>query len=487
MHIPQNQKEWDSIAEIKFGKIFHWILKNERAFGRMMLEFEDIIFDKDRCPIMSTDGINLYINPIWLNEAKREDIIFTTFHECLHCALNHFEYTKWAREYAESIGIDPGYVHLMLNVATDEEINSLLFSSGITTELDVCYSPDLYPDPIWQNIFKELLDRVKNNQGGSGDPDGESDGDDDTENTQNSGQKPSDSGDLEGESDDGEPEGNEAAEGENSASENSDGDQIDIDKLPQDIKDRIERSQRTGDYDTEIMQDSECDTDEEINSKELIKTRWENAFMDSVELSQRQQGSSGKFARMMSEKMDEDRVDWKSLFEEFLINTYPNDFTMAWPDESFIEDDIYVPTIEGEEMQDLLLVADCSGSINQDIFSDMINRFNNAAMSVKKMSGRIIFWDYTCKGDYEFNETNLPLNNEELIGSVSIGSDTEFNGLFRYVKEKKYDVGCMVVLTDRYFPNIIEDVNYPVMCLDYGTDDRYKGQVPFARIIPVEQ
>ena len=53
MHIPQNQKEWDSIAEIKFGKIFHWILKNERAFGRMMLEFEDIIFDKDRCPIMS--------------------------------------------------------------------------------------------------------------------------------------------------------------------------------------------------------------------------------------------------------------------------------------------------------------------------------------------------------------------------------------------------------------------------------------------------
>ena len=158
---------------------------------------------------------------------------------------------------------------------------------------------------------------------------------------------------------------------------------------------------------------------------------------------------AGNQSRAIGEIL-EPKIDWREQMREFVTSICRNKDKTSWrrPHKRFIGQDIYMPSMIGETVGKIVIGIDTSGSIGGDDLRDFLSEVVGICDDVNPASVELIYWDYDVAahetyhiGDYAgLATTTKPAGG----GGTRVGSMNE------YLKEKRIEAECCVILTDGY-------------------------------------
>ena len=180
----------------------------------------------------------------------------------------------------------------------------------------------------------------------------------------------------------------------------------------------------------------------------------------------------GELRRMIKEII-EPSIPWHVLLRDFVEKSAKNDYNWNQPSRRYIASGFILPSLISEELPQIVIVIDTSGSINQkqlDIFAAEVS----AVISSYKTTLKVIYCDYTVRKEEEFTTEDIPIKLKP-VG----GGGTDFRPPFELVKKKGYEPACLIYFTDLQCGSFPKEPEYPVMWIT--TDETRKA--PFGETI----
>lgn len=158
-------------------------------------------------------------------------------------------------------------------------------------------------------------------------------------------------------------------------------------------------------------------------------------------------GTGGE--RMVSDLL-EPQVDWRDVLREFITDTCRgNDYsTYSRPNRRSMHTGIYFPTGITEQVDELVLAIDTSGSIAQRELSVFLSEVKCISDSVKPKCVRVLYWDTeVCAEEvYSVDELNTLTQSTKPKG----GGGTDVTCVTRYMAENNITPQATIILTDGY-------------------------------------
>lgn len=228
------------------------------------------------------------------------------------------------------------------------------------------------------------------------------------------------------------------------------------------------------------VEDAQGDDGTPITSQaELSQVEQEAKIMvNQATLEARMQGKlSGGIDRAVNETMTTE-VNWREVLQEFIKAHAKNDYTWSRPNRRFISQGLYLPSLHSDELGNIVVAVDTSGSIDHKALNQMVSELN-AIMNEVEATCTVIYCDSSVKVVEEFTKSDLPI-----VSNPVGGGGTDFRPVFDYVNENAIDPVCMIYLTDMAgeFPD--EAPQYPVL---WGVTDAryYRDTPPFGKCVIV--
>jgi len=167
------------------------------------------------------------------------------------------------------------------------------------------------------------------------------------------------------------------------------------------------------------------------------------------------QGSmlAGKTGGNVSRNIEElltPQIDWREALREFVTTTCAgHDYgTWARPNRRFMGAGVYMPSPISEQIEELVIAADTSGSISQRELTVMLSEIASIADTVKPSRIRLLYWGHEIAGDETYEEQDI----QDLAQSTKPigGGGTDVNCVTAYMDEHGINPQAVVVLTDGY-------------------------------------
>jgi predicted metal-dependent peptidase len=193
-----------------------------------------------------------------------------------------------------------------------------------------------------------------------------------------------------------------------------------------------------------------------------------------------QQGSmlAGKFGvkipRVISETM-QPRVDWRETLREFVTSVARgrDDYSWRRMNARRMVDDIYMPSVQSETIDEITIAIDTSGSIGQR----QINEFAAEIVSICEMVTpdrvRVLWWDTKVHGEQMFYE-----NYDNLASMLKPqgGGGTKVSCVSEYIDSEGLNPDCVVVFTDGCVERDVKwDIKSPTL---WVVTERHSGFTP---------
>jgi predicted metal-dependent peptidase len=149
----------------------------------------------------------------------------------------------------------------------------------------------------------------------------------------------------------------------------------------------------------------------------------------------------------------EPKVDWREMLREFVKATCSAKDTSSWRrvNRRFLSTGTYMPSLIGEKVGHLVVAVDTSGSVGQDELSGFLTEVRGIAEEVKPSQVDLIYWDSEVAAHEEYTETMVG----DIINSTKPkgGGGTSPSCVSQYLKDKRIEPECIIVLTDGYVGN----------------------------------
>jgi len=189
----------------------------------------------------------------------------------------------------------------------------------------------------------------------------------------------------------------------------------------------------------------------------------------------------GKMSAGLQRLVDEvlsPKVDWRDVLYRFLTKCKTDDRSFARPNRRFISQGLYLPTVSGEVLGELLFAVDCSGSIGQD----ELNQFAAEVRCVKDdmfpTKIHVVYFDSEVS-HYECYEQQDDLNIQP-----HGGGGTAFSPVFEYMREHNIEPVAVVFLTDLYCDDYGNPPDCPVLWVStHDHADGHYGKPPFGEVV----
>ena len=204
---------------------------------------------------------------------------------------------------------------------------------------------------------------------------------------------------------------------------------------------------------------------------------WKVAVAQAQNAAKQRGNMSAGLARLVGEVL-EPKQNYKEILREFLSSHAKNDSTWRRPNRRFIHENIYLPSNYSEELGDIAIALDTSGSIGAkelQIFASELE----AILGAYRCSCNIIYFDAAVHNEHTWETSDGPL-----VLQPKGGGGTRFEPVFEWVENHEKEFVCLVVLTDLFgsFPK-----NNPEVSTLWVTYANPKGIAPFGRTIPLSQ
>lgn len=146
----------------------------------------------------------------------------------------------------------------------------------------------------------------------------------------------------------------------------------------------------------------------------------------------------------------EPKVDWREVLREFVKATCRAKDTSSWRrvNRRFLSTGTYMPSLIGEKVGHLVIGIDTSGSIGGPELAEFLSEVKGIAEEVNPSQVDLLYWDGEVAGHEEYTETNV----SSIIESTKPrgGGGTSPSCVSDYLKEKKIEPECVIMLTDGY-------------------------------------
>jgi predicted metal-dependent peptidase len=183
----------------------------------------------------------------------------------------------------------------------------------------------------------------------------------------------------------------------------------------------------------------------------------------------------GKMSVNMQRLVDEvlqPKVDWRDVLQRFLVKARTDQRSFARFNRRFLPQGIYLPSVSGETMGEIVFAVDCSGSIDQRT----INQFAAEIAKVKDdlLPERI----HVMYFDSEVSHVESYEVHDDLDIKPHGGGGTDFAPVFESITEHGFNPVAIVFLTDLCCSSFGNQPDAPVL---WVTTD--PGKAPFGEVV----
>ena len=213
-----------------------------------------------------------------------------------------------------------------------------------------------------------------------------------------------------------------------------------FDKLMQDAK--ANGGGQAG-HDTHDWEGAESLSDEEV--KETAK-QIDQALRQGEIIRGKMQGNKN---RSVTELL-EPKVNWREQLREFVNATCKNKDRTSWkrPHKRFLGQDIYMPSMIGEAIGQVVIGIDTSGSIGDKELNEFLTEVVAICDDVSPSSIELLYWDTAVAGHETYNQGDY----KGLVQSTKPagGGGTHVGCVNQYIKDKRITPEAIIILTDGY-------------------------------------
>jgi len=199
-------------------------------------------------------------------------------------------------------------------------------------------------------------------------------------------------------------------------------------------------------HDSHDWEGAEALSDEEV--KETAK-QIDQALRQGEIIRGKMQGNKNRSVNELLEP----KVNWREQLRDFVNATCKNKDKTSWkrPHKRFIGHDIYMPSMVGESIGQIVVGIDTSGSIGQQELNEFLTEVVAICDDVSPSSIELLYWDTHVAGHETYNQGDY----KGLFESTKPagGGGTHVGCVNQYIKDKRIQPEAIIILTDGYVEN----------------------------------
>jgi predicted metal-dependent peptidase len=189
--------------------------------------------------------------------------------------------------------------------------------------------------------------------------------------------------------------------------------------------------------------------------RDALRDELKEAIVNAAK--QAEAGSLPKGVQRIIEDLTEPKMNWRELIRMQLESTIKSDFTWMRASRRGWHMDAVMPGMRNEDMIDIVVFLDASGSIGPDQLRDFLSEIKGIMETFGAYKIHVITFDTEVYNPKVYTSENLEnIADYELSG----GGGTDFDCMFRYMKEENIEPKRLIVFTDGYPCGSWGDENY---------------------------
>lgn len=186
-----------------------------------------------------------------------------------------------------------------------------------------------------------------------------------------------------------------------------------------------------------------------LTAEERAKIRDEikEAMLAAAACSDGGAGNLPAGVRRMIQQLTEPRLNWREMIRMNIESTVKSDFTWMRSSRRGWHMDAVMPGMKNDEMVDVVIFIDASGSINETWLRDFLGEVQGIMDAFPAFRIHIATFDTTVYNPVDYTSDNLDnICDYEIAG----GGGTDFDAMYRYLRENDIQPKRMIVFTDGY-------------------------------------
>jgi predicted metal-dependent peptidase len=176
------------------------------------------------------------------------------------------------------------------------------------------------------------------------------------------------------------------------------------------------------------------------------------------------------------EELLQPRVSWKDVLREFVSRHVRNEYSWSAPNRRFLHQGLYLPGLRSDELGDLVLAIDTSGSIGEKELAEFAGEAQGI-LDAYDCSLTILFHDSAVRHVQRWEPTDGPL-----VLEPKGGGGTSHQCVFDWLAEHGDPPTCLVCLTDGYTQTPETSPGYPVL---WAITGGYDFRPPFGQRVEI--
>lgn len=186
-----------------------------------------------------------------------------------------------------------------------------------------------------------------------------------------------------------------------------------------------------------------------------LADQWKVATVQAAKAA-RMRGDLPSFGARLLDELTRPALPWQTILADFVQRTARNDYTWKRPHRNYLQRGLFVPTLHNNELGDVVVAIDTSGSIRGETLSAFCQAVSDI-LSAYATTAHVVCCDARIQSRAEYRSEDLPIQVEP-----SGGGGTDFRPVFRWIQDQDIDPACLVYLTDL-------EGNFPEAEPDYPT------------------
>lgn len=184
---------------------------------------------------------------------------------------------------------------------------------------------------------------------------------------------------------------------------------------------------------------------------------WKIATIQAANEAAKKQGTLPGALQRFIDQVQAPKVDWRTVLRRFATASARNDYSWTRPSRAYLSLGILMPGLYSEAIEDITVIVDTSGSINDEVLEAFSSEVEDIRVSARPKTTRIIY----CDAEVQRVDELTP--DEYLELGAYGGGGTDFRPPFTWLEREGKSPACTVYLTDGYGPFPTTPPPYPVL------------------------
>lgn len=233
-----------------------------------------------------------------------------------------------------------------------------------------------------------------------------------------------------------------------------------------DLMEKWNDSRRNGD-----ALDHCADAPGDASERAIVAAEMRTLLVQAASVAKQRGALSANIKRFVEEALTP-VVDWRDVLRRFVVRARTDERSFARPNRRFHSLGLIMPSVTGEEMGDLVVAVDCSGSIGRkelDSFGAEITAIHH---DTRPKNIHVVYFDSRVCHHDQFDQSETPKLQPHG------GGGTAFSPIFRFIAKQEIAPVACVVLTDLCCSDFGDAPDYPVL---WVTNDQTRA--PWGEVV----